>query len=81
MENKELYAVISSSPMALVYPQMAEACISAEVTAEMFDKIHTCMMGEPAPALTTALARENSAEGMDNDNAKAIAALLSVPAH
>ncbi|EGB0327488.1 TPA: hypothetical protein ACIVON_001425 [Salmonella enterica subsp. enterica serovar Poona] len=75
MENKELYAVISSSPMALVYPQMAEACISADVTAEMFDKIHTCIMGEPAPAL----ARESSAEDMDND--KAIAALLSVPAH
>ncbi len=79
MENKELYAVISSSPMALVYPQMAEACINADVTAEMFDKIHTCMMGEPAPApvITSAQTQESNAE----DIAAINNLLLSVPAH
>ncbi|HFW4207933.1 TPA: hypothetical protein ACIBOM_000869 [Salmonella enterica subsp. enterica serovar Reading] len=77
MENKELYAVISSSPMALVYPQMAEACINADVTAEMFDKIHTCMMGEPAPAPVMTSAQESNAE----DIAAINNLLLSVPAH
>lgn len=75
MKNKELHSVISSSPLALAYPQMAAACISADVTADMFDRIHTCMMGEPAPAMTSA--QESNAE----DIAAIDNLLLSVLAH
>lgn len=74
MKEKTLGNIISTSPLALLYPQLAYACISEDITADMFSKIHECVMGEHIDV--NAKASEGSEEGTDVESL-----LLSIPSH